>query len=147
MLDCWLPFPLPPPRPGSKGRCYGERRKHHGTTDDAGGLRRTVKLDANRPQPQAAYDRAKLEILWKALNSLIEDKLITAEAAKNRMTREELLHAEVESNVETPSPEEVDQFYEANKAQISDPQSAGTSAGTPIHDRCEPQAVPRHACK
>jgi len=51
------------------------------------------KLDANRPQPQAAYDRARLELLWKALNSIIEDKLITLEAAKNRMTREELLNA------------------------------------------------------
>jgi protein-disulfide isomerase len=81
------------------------------------------KLDANRPQPQAAYDRAKLEILWKALNGIIEDKLITLEAAMNRMTREELLHAEVESNVGTPSPAEVEQFYEVNKAQIPIPKA------------------------
>jgi protein-disulfide isomerase len=81
------------------------------------------KLDANRPQPQPAYERARLEVLWKALNSIIEDKLITAEAAKNRMTREELLYAEVESNVGTPSPAEVEQFYEANKAQISIPKA------------------------
>jgi len=81
------------------------------------------KLDANRPQPQAAYDRARLEVLWRALNALIEDKLITLEAAKNRMTREELLHAEVESNVMTPSAEDVDAFYEANKAQIPIPKA------------------------
>src|SRR5678816_4620616 len=60
------------------------------------------KLDANRPQPQAAYERAKLEVHWKALNSIIEDKLIAAGAARSKMTREELLNAEVESNVETP---------------------------------------------
>src|SRR5678816_4162345 len=82
-----------------------------------------AKLDANRPQPQAAYDRAKLEVLWKALNSIIEDKLIAAGAAQSRMTREELLNAEVESNVETPSAEEVDQFYEVNKAQIPIPKA------------------------
>jgi len=81
------------------------------------------KLDANRPQPQAAYDRARLELLWKALNSIIEDKLITLEAAKNRMTREELLNAEVESNVGTPSPADVEQFYEANEAQIPIPKA------------------------
>ena len=81
------------------------------------------KLDANRPQPQTAYDRARLELLWKALNSIIEDKLITLEAAKNRMTREELLNAEVESNVGTPSPADVEQFYEANKAQIPIPKA------------------------
>jgi len=77
-----------------------------------------AKLNANRPQPQAAYDRARLEILWKALNSIIDDKLIEAEATKDHMTKAELLQAEVESNVETPSPEEVDRFYEANKGDI-----------------------------
>ena len=81
------------------------------------------KLDANRPQPQAAYDRARLEVLWKSLTSIIDNKLLTLEAAKNHMTREELLNAEVESNVGTPSPEEVEQFYEANKAQIPIPKA------------------------
>ncbi|HET9220788.1 MAG TPA: DsbA family protein [Terriglobia bacterium] len=81
------------------------------------------KLDANRPQPQSAYDRARLEILWRALNSIVEDKLLTLEAAKNRMTREQLLEAEVESNVQTPSAEEVDRFYELNKAQIPLPKA------------------------
>jgi len=79
------------------------------------------KLNANRPQTQAAYDKARLEILWKALAAMVDDKLIDAEAAKDHITREQLLQAEVESNVETPSPEEVEQVYEANKAQISIP--------------------------
>jgi predicted DsbA family dithiol-disulfide isomerase len=77
-----------------------------------------AKLDANRTQPQVAYDRAHLQILWKALDGLVEDKLVAAEAAKQHITREHLLEAEVESNVETPSPAEVEAFYEANKAQI-----------------------------
>src|SRR4030095_16602977 len=81
------------------------------------------KLDANRPQPESAYDRARLEILWKTLNSLIEDKLIDAQVAKGSLTREQLLYAEIDSNVETPSPEEVEQFYEANKTQISVPKA------------------------
>ena len=82
-----------------------------------------AKLNANRPQPQAAYDRARLEVLWRALNTMIEDRLIVAEAARNNMTRERLLEIEVESNVETPSPEEVERFYEANKAQITAPKA------------------------
>jgi protein-disulfide isomerase len=77
-----------------------------------------ARLNANRPQPQSAFDKARLEILWKALNSIIDDKLIAAQVARGSLTREQLLNAEIESNVETPSPEEVDQFYEANKAQI-----------------------------
>jgi len=91
-----------------------------------------TKLNASPPQPKAAFDRARLEILWKSLNAIIDDKLIAAEAAKSSMTREQLLNAEVESNVETPSPEEVDQFYEANRAQIT-AQIPGTKA----------QALPR----
>ena len=77
-----------------------------------------ARLDANRPQPQAAYERARLEILWNALNPLIEEKLIAAEAVRQSITKERLLEVEVESNIETPSPAEVDAFYEANKAQI-----------------------------
>ena len=81
------------------------------------------KLDAARPQPQSAYDRARLEILWRALTGIVEDKLISAAAATYKMTREQLLYAEVESNVETPSPEEVEQYYETNKAQIPIPKA------------------------
>lgn len=81
------------------------------------------RLNANRPQPQSAYDRARLEILWKALDSIIEDRLIAAQVAKGSLTREQLLNAEIESNVETPSPEEVERFYEANKAQIPGPKA------------------------
>jgi len=77
-----------------------------------------AKLDANKPKPEAAYAKAKLEILWKALNSIIEDKLIAAEAARNSMTKDQLLNAEIESNIDIPSDEQVAAFYEANKAQI-----------------------------
>ena len=81
------------------------------------------KLETNRPQPQTAFDKARLEILWKALSSIIDDKLITAQARQYNMTRERLLETEVESNVATPSPEEVEAFYEANKAQIAIPKA------------------------
>ena len=81
------------------------------------------KLEANRPQPQAAFERARLEVLWKALNSIIDDKLIAAQATQYNMTRERLLETEVESNVATPSPQEVEAFYEANKAQITIPKA------------------------
>src|SRR6185503_21369194 len=78
-----------------------------------------TKLDANKPTPQSAYDRARLSALWKALDSLIEDKLITMEAERQKITKQRLIEVEIDSNVETPSPQEVDGFYEANKAAIS----------------------------
>ena len=77
-----------------------------------------AKLEANRPQSEPAYAREKLQIMWKVLDALVEDKLVAAEAASLNMTKGELISVEIESNVPTPSPEEVDAFYEANKAQI-----------------------------
>jgi predicted DsbA family dithiol-disulfide isomerase len=67
--------------------------------------------------------RARLEAMWRALDSIIEDKLLTAEAAKMSMTKERLLEIEVDSNVDTPSPAEVEAFYEANRAQIPVPRA------------------------
>jgi hypothetical protein len=58
-------------------------------------------LDASRPQPQSAYERARLEILWRTLDSLIDERLITLEAAKQQKSRQELIDAEIESNVYT----------------------------------------------
>jgi protein-disulfide isomerase len=78
-----------------------------------------TKLDANKPQPQKAYDRARLEILWKALDTIIDDKLLTLEATRQNITKQRLIEVEIDSNVETPSPQEVDAFYEQNKAQIA----------------------------
>src|SRR5262245_7485614 len=75
------------------------------------------KLEAQRPRP-ATYDRDKLQIMWKALDAIVEDKLIAAEAVRNQVTKERLLEIEVESNVEIPSTEEAEAFYQANKAQI-----------------------------
>lgn len=79
------------------------------------------KLNANRPEPESAYARARLEILWKALDALVEDKLLAAEAARQQTTTERLIEIEIESNVSTPSTEEVEAFYEANKSQIPIP--------------------------
>src|SRR5262245_20060311 len=78
-----------------------------------------ARLDARRPQPDAkTAARDRLEVMWKALNALIEDKLIALEAARDQVTKEQLIDIEINSNVPTPLPEEVEAFYQANKAQI-----------------------------
>jgi len=78
-------------------------------------------LESKKAQSPATYDRDKLVILHKALDSIIEDTLIAAEAARDKVTKEQVLFAEIESNVETPSASEVEAFYQANKAQIAPP--------------------------
>jgi len=85
-------------------------------------------LESKKAVNPATYERDKLVILHAALDSIIEDKLVAAEAARDRVTKEQVIYSEVESNVPTPSPEEVEAFYQANKSQITIP-----------HD----QAIPR----
>lgn len=75
-------------------------------------------LDSKKAANSATYDRDKLVVLHKALDSIIEDRLIDAEAANDHMTKAQLLDAEVESNVSIPTAEEIEEFYQANKARI-----------------------------
>src|SRR5438128_2692332 len=78
-------------------------------------------IETRRLQNDASLAQDKQEILTKALDELVANKLIEAEAAKEKKTKEQLLDAEVESNVETPGPDDVEAFYQANKAKIPIP--------------------------
>ena len=78
-------------------------------------------LETRKLQNDASLAQDKQAILSKALDQIVEDKLIAAEAAKEKKTKEQLLEAEVESNVEVPSASDVEAFYDANKERIPIP--------------------------
>ncbi|HYR89695.1 MAG TPA: DsbA family protein [Terriglobia bacterium] len=78
-------------------------------------------LNAAGPGLEKLTGRPRLEAMWKALDSIVEDKLLAAEAAKLKMSKEELINIEIESNVVSLTDDEVSQFYEANKARIPIP--------------------------
>ncbi len=78
-------------------------------------------LETRRLQNESSLAQDKQQILTKVLEDIVTTKLIEAEAAKEKKTKEQLLDAEVESNVETPSSDEVEAFYEANKDRIPIP--------------------------
>lgn len=78
-------------------------------------------IETRRLQNDVTLANDKQEILRKALEELVADKLIEADAKKQNMTKERLIEIEIDSNVETPSNEEVEAFYEANKARIPVP--------------------------
>ena len=65
---------------------------------------------------QQAYD-----IRMQALEEVIADRLIEAEAQKRGVGKEELIKTEISSKVEDPSPIEVEGFYEQQKARIRRP--------------------------
>ncbi len=80
-------------------------------------------LETKRIQNDAGLARDKAEILQKALEGIVAEKLIEIEAVKSKMTAQQLLDAEVNSNVETPSNQEIDAFYEAYKDRIPVPKT------------------------
>lgn len=75
-------------------------------------------LEMKRVQAEATYKRDRSDIIERTLNSLMEDKLLAAEAAKRKVSPEQLLQTEIESKVAPPTDEEMQQFYEDNKARI-----------------------------
>ena len=78
-------------------------------------------LETKRLQNDATLAQDKQQVLTRALEQLAADKLIEAEAKKLNMSKEQLLDAEVNSNVETPSDSDVEGFYNANKDRIPIP--------------------------
>src|SRR5947207_127325 len=88
----------------------------HGETITEDQLNKAAAADLAKAANANA--REKLELQWKALNGLIEDKLIGLEAARDQLTKEQLIDIEIDSNIPTPAPEEVEAFYQANKARI-----------------------------
>ncbi|PYS53318.1 MAG: hypothetical protein DMG13_13150 [Acidobacteria bacterium] len=75
-------------------------------------------LDMKRLQAEAKYKQDKHEILEKTLDGLIQNRLLQAEAAKRKISLEELAETEIEKNVKSPTDAEVETVYEQNKARI-----------------------------
>jgi protein-disulfide isomerase len=57
----------------------------------------------------------------QALDQMVAEKLLDAEATKRGVTRDDLVKTEVQDKVPQPSEEEISAFYEQNKARIRQP--------------------------
>jgi predicted DsbA family dithiol-disulfide isomerase len=80
-------------------------------------------LEMRRLQQEATLAQEKQQILTRALDEVAADKLLEAEASKQKKTKAELLDTEVEKNLDIPADAEVDAFYEANKERIPIPKA------------------------
>jgi len=67
-------------------------------------------VELKRLQNEANYRREKQDALEKAFNALMEEKVLDAEAAKRKISKEALVQQEVEGNVKAPTPEEIEKF-------------------------------------
>jgi len=78
-------------------------------------------LDARQPRNDRTMARDRLAIMHKALDTVAEGKMLALEAARLQTTPQQIIEAEITSNVVTPSEGDVVAVYEKNKAGIQAP--------------------------
>lgn len=76
------------------------------------------QAEAQLVQCQADYERSKYQILESSVREMVDDVLLQNEAAKRGISKEELVAAEVDGAVQEVTDEEVDTWYEENKARL-----------------------------
>jgi protein-disulfide isomerase/Skp family chaperone for outer membrane proteins len=97
------------------GQVISQEELNQAAADDLKGL------ETKRLQNDASLAQEKQEIMARALDELVANKLIEAEAKKQNISPEKLLESEVDSHVHPPSDADANAFYEANKARIPIP--------------------------
>jgi predicted DsbA family dithiol-disulfide isomerase len=75
--------------------------------------------EVRRAQAEADYARAKYTAVEKALDDLVTDKLLDAEATKRGVSKTEIVAEEVDRKAVAPTDAEIVSFYETNKSRIN----------------------------
>jgi len=79
------------------------------------------KLELQKLQFEASNTQNRHQILENTLKRLVEERILDGEAARQGISRTDLLAREVDQKLKDPTPEEVNQFYETNKDRIRAP--------------------------
>jgi protein-disulfide isomerase len=75
-------------------------------------------LELKKLKEKASFARNEQEILENALERLVEEKLLAAEAAKQGISKEALIAKEIDGKVPEITSEEIGSFYERNQQRI-----------------------------
>jgi protein-disulfide isomerase len=75
-------------------------------------------IELRRAQLEIELERDRKLALSDALEGLVRDRLLVAEAKKRKVSVDELIAIEVDSAAPVPADDAVVQFYNANKAQL-----------------------------
>jgi protein-disulfide isomerase len=78
-------------------------------------------LDLKIAKTKATFAMNEHQILGDAVERLIEEKLLQAEATRQGISKDELLAKEIKQKVQEPTKEENDAFYEENQQRINKP--------------------------
>lgn len=81
-------------------------------------------LELQQMQAKAELLRKEHEVLEKATERLVEEKLLGLEAAKRGIAKEQLVAQEISQKVPEPTAEEIDDLYEANRDRVNRPKEA-----------------------
>jgi protein-disulfide isomerase len=79
------------------------------------------KLELDRIQFNASWERNKHQVLEMNLSRLLEEKLLQAEASKRGITANQLLDSELKDKYKEPTEADVKAYYEANSQRIKQP--------------------------
>jgi len=79
------------------------------------------KLEMERIQFNANWERNKHQVLETNLSRILEEKVLQAEAAQRGITKDQLLEKELQGKVKEPTEDDVKAYYEANKQRINQP--------------------------
>jgi predicted DsbA family dithiol-disulfide isomerase len=85
------------------------------------GAEELESLELQKLRSKASFAQNEHQILEQAMERLVEEQLIKAEAAKRGITEEELLAKELPLNSSEATSDEIDNFYTANKQRINKP--------------------------
>src|SRR5262249_23016167 len=97
----------------------------HTITESA--LAKAAAIDLKKLGPTATPSQRRA-VLWRALNDLIAQQLLTAEAEREQRTPAELIQDEVDSDLPHPPDPVVEKYYEYNKAQFPGPRNEALEA-------------------
>jgi protein-disulfide isomerase len=75
-------------------------------------------LEAEVKPQLIEIDNQRFEVLSEGLDGMIAEKLVEKEAKARGLTPEKLMEQEVSSKLSSPSDEEIQKVYDANKAQL-----------------------------
>jgi protein-disulfide isomerase len=87
----------------------------------AEGASELESLDLKIAKSRANFAMDEHQILDDAVERLIEERLLQAEATRQGISKDELLAKEIKQKVQGPTKEEIDAFYEANQQRINKP--------------------------
>ena len=77
------------------------------------------RLEQKKDQFLVGMERDRKKAVEDALNEIVTEKLLTAEAKKRGIAIDELVKKEVQENTPVPSEDAVRKFYDANRARIN----------------------------